>query len=503
MKEQILHLDPHDDFISARDKMGWVQTQRVLLVWPPRGPAPLARRLDLVLLHRHAHRLGAQLALVAREAVIREQAAELGVFDSVEATRKMRWRSRVPRLRPERRRPRPDTAAIRRALAPVKARLPGWSVWGLRALVFLVGLAALAALAATLVPGAVITLTPASRPLQVTARVMADPDQPAVDAAAGRIPARRVRVEVQETRSILTTGSVEVPSAVATGQVVFTNLAGTAATIPAGASVRTTRGVSARFVTLQTATVEARPGATVQVEVRAAEPGLAGNVEAGQINAIDGALGTQLAVTNPLPTQGGAVAPRPAVAAEDRERLRAELLDQLTQSARAAVEAQLRPGEFLAADTLTVTQILAESFDRAVGEPADALNLTLRLAATALAVNEAEVQAAAAWQLAAQAPPDSVLADQPLRFARDPAATRSVDGRVEVSLTAEGASVPRIDGEQARRMVLGRPLAEAVQLLQAGLPLAAPPQIALRPAWYARWLPYLPWLWLRVEVEVQ
>lgn len=29
MKEQILHLDPHDDFNSAHDKMGWAQITNI------------------------------------------------------------------------------------------------------------------------------------------------------------------------------------------------------------------------------------------------------------------------------------------------------------------------------------------------------------------------------------------------------------------------------------------------------------------------------------------
>ncbi len=51
--------------------------------------------------------------------------------------------------------------------------------------------------------------------------------------------------------------------------------------------------------------------------------------------------------------------------------------------------------------------------------------------------------------------------------------------------------------------MLGQPAAAAAQALQASLPLAAPPQITLAPGWYARWLPVLPWLWLRVDVEVR
>jgi hypothetical protein len=504
MKEQILHLDPHDDYTSTRDKMGWVQTQRVLIVWPPHSRV-LERRLDLVLVHRHAHRLGAQLALVTRDPRVRANALDLGlpVFDTVEATRRLRWRSHVPRLRPERRQPRPDTVAIRRWLAVRRRRLPTWAGLALRLPPFALGLAALAALAFALVPGAAITLTPASQPVQVSAQILADPNQAAVDSAAAVIPARRVRVEVQDTALTPTTGSVEVPSTVATGRVVFTNLIGTAATVPTGTSLRTTSGTPARFVTLAPASVEGRIGATVEAQVRAVNPGPAGNVSGGQINAIDGPLGTQLAVTNPEPTEGGDVAERAAVTQADRDRLRAELLAELQTSALAAIEAQLQPGEFLASESVTVTQVLAESYDRAVGEPIDAIGLTLRIAAAGLAVSESDGRLAAEAALRAQVPPGAALTDAVITFTRSPDLTLDGAGRVSFAMTAEGRAVPGIDVDAARRSVLRLPVADAISRLQSTLPLATAPEIVLSPGWLARWYPRLPWLWLRIDVVVR
>lgn len=503
MKEQVLHLDPHDDFVSARDKMGWVQTQRVVLVWPPQGPQPLDRRLDLVLLHRHAHRLGAQLALVTVSGPIRELALEIGlpVFPTLEATRRMRWRSRVPRVPPERHRARPDVDAIRRARAPRPKRLPTWAAPAGRAAAFLAGLAALAILASGLIPAASVVLTPSRQALTVAATLAAHPDLPAVDTAAGLIPARRIQVEVQATQFEPTTGSVAVPDAPAAGQVVFTNLAGTAAAVPAGLGVRTTAGASVRFVTAAAGVLEARPGAILAVPIRAADPGPAGNVAAGLINAIDGPLGTQLAVTNPLPTQGGTLMVRSAVAPEDRTRLRAAVGAQLQDAARAAIAAQVQPGEVLAGTTVTFTRVLAESFDRAVGEPADGLNLTLRLAAAGWAVREADAQAIANARLSGQVPPGQVLAAGAPRFSPLEDLGTDSAGRLRMSLTAAADIQPAIDVDQARRLILGRPLPAAVQALQASLPLAAPPDIRLWPDAYARWLPILPWLWLRVDVR--
>lgn len=509
MKEQILVLDPHDDYYSARDKMGWVQTQRVVLVWPPRGnrrtPPPLARPLDLVLLHRHAHRLGAQLALVTKDEVIRENAAALGLatFDSLEATRRMRWRSRVPRLPPPRRHARPDTDAIRRRrYARRRATLAPRVALALRILVFAVGLAALLALLFAVVPSAAITLTPAAQPVAATVDVIADPNLQS-SIIPHTIPARVVRVEVQGAQLIATTGVIDVPDARAQGTVIFSNIAGTPALIPQGTSVRTSTGTSVRFVTQRAVNIEGRIGATVEVPIEAVERGAAGNVAAGLINAIDGPLGTQLAVTNPAPTAGGTTQQRAAVAEADRAKLRALLLTQLQVTAAEAVAAQLQPGEFLVSQTLTVTNVLAETFDHSVGEAADALGLTLRVAASGLAINENAARTVAEAALRAQLPPGATLSAESLRFERDPTLILDEAGRVRFTMRAEGSYFPQLDRETARALTRGRRMDDAARALQAAFPLSAAPQITLSPAWLAQWYPYLPWLPIRIEVIVR
>ncbi|MDW8325323.1 MAG: baseplate J/gp47 family protein [Anaerolineales bacterium] len=509
MKEQILVLDPHDDYHSARDKMGWVQTQRVVLIWPPRGnrrtPPPLARPLDLVLLHRHAHRLGAQLALVTKDDVIRENANALGLatFDSLEATRRMRWRSRVPKVRPPRRHARPDTEAIRRRLhARRRATLPPRVALALRISVFSVGLFALFALLFAVIPSATITLTPVAQPLAADVEITADPNLQS-SVIPHTIPARTVRVEVQGSQLIATTGVIDVPDARAQGTVVFSNIAGTPALIPQGTSVRTSTGTSVRFVTRQAVNIEGRIGATVEVPIEAVERGTAGNVAAGLINAIDGPLGTQLAVTNPAPTTGGTTQQRAAVAEADRIKLRELLLAQLQLSAAEAVAAQLQPGEFFVNQTLTVTNVLAETFDHAVGEAADALGLTLRVAATGLAVNENAARKVAEAALQAQLPPGATLSAGSLRFERDPALTLDEAGRVRFTMRAEGSYLPQLERETVRALARSRRVDDAARALQAAFPLSAAPQIALSPAWLAQWYPYLPWLPIRIEVIVR
>ncbi len=504
MKEQILHLDSHDDGLSARDKMGWVQTQRVLLVWPPRGRV-LTRRLDLVLLHRHATALGAMLGLVTQDSDVRDHAAELGLpcFDSLPASRRP-WRYRKPRPLPAtpRRQPPPDpdplplplppflhppapaSGAGVRAVARVGGRL-------LRPVAFSLALAAVAVAALIALPGAAVQVSPLTRPINLTLPLTAavDPGQ------AADLPAREVAVELESSLRIPTTGLTDVPSTRASGSVTFTSLINQPVSVPAGTGVRTTSGGQARFLTTQPAQAPAGPGQTVQVPIQAAEPGPQGNVAAEQINAVEGPLGLQLAVINPQPTSGGGVEQRSAVSPDDQARVRAQLLAEMQQSAIASLAGQLGPYDMLPAQSVTVTRILAETYDRFPGEQSDTLALTLRVRVTGLAVDESLARDLAFEKLAAlgrsQFGQTFALAPGSQSYTRlsDPQVDPA--GLVTFRVSAGARVARQINPGQVRLALRGLTPAEAAGRLAATQPISRAPQIEIWPAWYPR-LPLLP-----------
>jgi hypothetical protein len=499
VKEQILQLDAHDDFISARDKMGWTQTARVLLVWPPHGRV-LTRKLDLVLLHRHANRLGAHLALITSDPIVRDhaRALRLPVFSSLEASRNTVWRSRSLRPRYERRQNRPDTEAIRRrAVRSSRTVLPDWVMWTIRGLVFAAGMVGLTGLIAALGPSATITVTPAAVPVETRVEITADPSVMEIDGAL--IPARIVRVEVEADGSTPTTGLRAVPSAPAAGTVLFTSLDGVATIIPQGTGIRTTAGVPVRFRTTRTIRIDAAIGATASVEIAAVDSGPAGNVGAGLINAIDGPLGLQLAVTNVEPTAGGASTERPSVTTADRARLRTELMARLSNEALAAIESQLNPGEFLAYDSVRVAETVASTYDLAVGEHADSVRLTLRIAATGLAISENDARKVAAAALQAAVSEGYTLIPGRERFERHAEVVVADDRRIHFGIMARSMSVAVIDQRRIREVASGQPTPQTRLQLARELPLADLPDIAIEPAWYPR----LPWIPFRIHVVVR
>jgi hypothetical protein len=354
MKTQILQLEPHDDVISARDKMGWGQTGRVLLVWPKHGRV-LARPLDLVLVQRHAHALGVQLGLVTNDREVQSNAREFGipVFRDLNKAQRSTWR--VPRRRrrltlrpatPESLRlenpashaddPTPDPATLRQAPAPGRElSIP------IRLGIFTLGLCALFSIAAILLPDARISLSPQTKLQYQSLAIKASRDVTA-PRISGAIPARLLTVVIEGRDSLTSSGTSSLPDKAASGGLLFTNLTDTPISIPKGTVVRTLGKNLVRFTTVQAANVPAGPGQTATLNAQALTLGTAGNLPAGRLVAIEGPLGPNLTVSNPLRTTGGANRAVPAPTRLDYERLSTRLMISLKQTALSELQAQLK-----------------------------------------------------------------------------------------------------------------------------------------------------------------
>ena len=94
MKTQLLRLEPYDDVFSACDQIGWSQAANILIIWPDSGHL-LTRRLDLVLLQRCCMSLNTRLALVTREAQIKQhaQALRIPIFKSLQEAQHVSWQT--------------------------------------------------------------------------------------------------------------------------------------------------------------------------------------------------------------------------------------------------------------------------------------------------------------------------------------------------------------------------------------------------------------------------
>ncbi len=250
MKTFILKLEPHDDIVSVKDKMGWAKNSRILIVWPEDG-AQLNRKLDLVLLQRASQELGTQIALVSKDPEVRYQAPRLGipVFTSLrKAQSQVHWR--VPHRF---RKPialdysllRQNTGNDVDKLLLTRPQRSGKTLHpAARLAVFAAGVLALLAIAATLAPTARITLTPRTMVQDVLMDAHTSSEIQATD-LTGAVRSELIQVEVEGRDSIPTTGVVQLPDRPAEGAAEFTNLTDQDVKVPLGTTVQPSRRGSA------------------------------------------------------------------------------------------------------------------------------------------------------------------------------------------------------------------------------------------------------------------
>lgn len=493
MKTQIIHLEPFDDIISARDKINWSKAGRLLLVWPENAVI-LHRRLDLVLLQRQCQFMGTQLLLVTKLAEIHEYADELNIpyYPDLKRAQNAHWR--VPRrFRHEQAQPvsTPEARPRRVELTPpkrTKTTLP----LAARLFLFALGVLSVLTLAAGIVPGAQLVLTPRIDVQEITFPVQADPDLTTYN-LSGVVPARPMTVIVEGRDTQPTSGMARFPDLTARGQVVFTNLTDKPVSVPSGTVVRSKGSVEYRFSVLNSGTVPV--SATLTLPVQAMLPGPAGNQPANRLVSIEGILGTQLGVTNPQALHGGSERQSPVPTSQDRQVLQQRLTDALYASALAELVATRASEDILLDSTLQLSRILDQTFEPEEATPADLLSLNLRLEFTAFIVKGTDLNGLAEAVLNTNLPSGFTPLPGTLDLQNSMQDGMAGDETMW-ELTARRAIQPRLDEIEAVRIVLGLTPDIAGQRLREILPLAGTPQITLSPAWWPR-LPILP---LRVQV---
>jgi hypothetical protein len=496
MKTQVIQLDPHDDVTSIRDKMAWAKTPRILLVYPRRSRI-LARTLDLHLLQRHALALGAQLAIVAPLDDIRRTSHELGipVFKTTTIAQRRTWEEQNTPELPIRRVPLSDLRRMQREAIPEEGR---WrSLLGIRLLFFSLAVLAVFTLLLLFYPSATVELTPATRTQSLTISASSSLKIAKVN-LEGSLPARLAFTTLEQSMTAPVTGSVLIPNVAAVGIVRFSNLSTGTVGIPSGTVVRTTSSQPVRFVTTMDAVIPPGVGKTMDVLVQAVEAGSSGNLSAETLVAIEGELGTSLAVTNPSPTTGGSDHIAPVQTASDRTRLHAALVSEILDQCKTSLPKTIGNNAVYFPGTLAVGQILTETYFPADGQTGQTLSLTMNLqcqAQYALATDENKL---ANLAMDANLPVGFEPASIGLTKTSPSLPVTDGDGITHWKIQAQRLLQSRLDPMTAVELAQGRTPAYVASRLSEAFPLGVSPKIQVSPAWWP-WLPVVPF---RISVHI-
>ena len=490
MKTQIITLESHDDLISVRDRLSWAKTSRILLVIPKFVKVTL-RQVDFKILQRHALSLGAQLGIVTRTRRIRAEAEALGipVFESTGQAQRVTWtlpkQHRLPRKAPDK--------TLREKREQVRVKEDAWRLHPVtRILALLVGVMAVLALVALFIPRAQVQLKPVLQTQSIVLPVTANPSVNSVF-ITGSIPARELRIVVDGTQKILVTGEGAVPQSRAKGVVIFRNLTQDAVTIPVGTVVL---GNDVGFATTEDGIVDAGVGKTIELTIEAVDGGIAGNLNAEIIDAIEGRLALSLSVTNPEPTTGGRE--RASVQATEGDRARAKdlLLKSLESDARASLQDELNADDILFEETLALTQILAENYDPPPGTAGSQLTLTMDVEYSVQYAAASDLTELASLALNASLPSVFVAASGEVTVEEQTSPHQLEDGSFRWEMRAEREIMQLFDPIQVTQLVLGLGIEKAQSNLENNLPPETKPVIQLSPLWW-RWVPLAPF---RIEV---
>jgi hypothetical protein len=502
MKSQIIQLEPHDDIISTRDKLVAAQATRVILVWPERKRSILNRKLDLVRLQRHSAQLGVQLGLVTSQREVRLLAEEIGipVFKSLRSAQTNRWR--LDRRRSPKRKLTVEPARRTEIRQPRIKQEPGWSQKPLaRLLLFGISLIAVLAVIVVILPSAEILVLPEQEMVEVNLTVRANPDleQPLL---AGELPIQTGTIIVEGRNFKTATGSIRIPEKPATGRIEFTNLTEEAVEVPAGTVVTTLESPGVRFMTTELIVVPARIGATKSAKIQAQVPGSSGNLASRKILAIEGPLGLRLRTENTIPTSQGsdriAIAPTEA----DRDTLKNQLVSSLTKSAANELQERI-PQDGVVTDfplltSLEFQRVVEEVYSPSPDQPADQIDLLLRLEFSYKYIQTSHLQAFAQPILNASTPEGYVPVPETTRIYHEQPSQIDDQEFITWDLTLRQHVQKDVLTNQIAWLSRGLPVRAAIAKLQTEQQFAEPPGIKVSPSWW----PLMPFLHYRIHIII-
>jgi hypothetical protein len=491
-----IYVNPDDTRLKIQQTIVQANTERILLIIPAHTDISL-NMVDLRLLQRQVIQRGKQFAIATRHPFITDAARALHIprFRTAAAARHGEWPAAypIPHIESGRLNNRATTRPTR---YPPAARGTHWWRWLSLALVIIAfGFLALFFTARTRI---IIQHGIAKQSLSLVTR----PSSAVRNAnLSGDIPLHERYLILETAVSDETTGTLSLPDEYASGKINVVNLSSQPIILPAGVTVQTNDPIPIQFITTESAElplpVTGEATENITITIRAVEAGRSGNVSTNRIVAVPGEWGALISISNPQPTSGGTNKTVPAANERDQARLRQIAIGTMSTEAEQAFDEQALAGGFtILAATIAVDEILSEEWLPEEGEPADMLQLSIRVRFKASYLDPQDLAPIAEQLLNANLPDG--FAPQPDTLAINPVDVpyTTEDGlRWQVEITR--SMVPAISASQWRPF-LGQNKQKALDWIIDAYPDADSIQITNAPAFWW-WLPVFP---QSIEVDI-
>jgi hypothetical protein len=480
MAAEAIHVDIGDEVPAIVERIRRSPADEVQLVLPPRARFGQSR-FNFQLLKQYSTRLGKRVAIWSPDPAVQRLAEESGFhgfrpepgapapqpqtrmpaqrqgpFPADAAGAVSPYAAPAPAGRPGP--PRQPVGTSRIRVGAVGRRLPGqitqfqparYALYGGAILVLLAGILAVL----FYVPTARVTLVAQAQPFSTPVDLTAD------TTAKSPVHVRALTLSSQsDSRPFSATGVKMVGGQQATGQFTYVNSCPFALQIASGQRLHTAGGVV--FAQLGDAAVE--QGRQQTVSIKAVQPGLAGNVGAGQINGIDNNTFTCLGGGNLQATTGGAEDQKQTVIqSSDVQSAKASLESDLRQKIIDQLQKNVQKGETLAGQP----QFTNETFNTThnVDDNVPSFTATLTLNAEGDYYSADDVGRAFTGKLASKVPSGQQLTTN--KVTPTYTVSGAPGGHLEFNGSANGYIAPTIDIQQIKRQLAGKSAAQAHDML--------------------------------------
>jgi hypothetical protein len=339
--------------------------------------------------------------------------------------------------------------------------------------------------------------------VQLTVNI--DPEFTDVDVENRTLPAITIRLQIEETATIGTTGSQNLGNVQALGTVIFINNSNNEIEIPAGTNVSTSAGTPIMFRTTEAVFLPSGNGEQVEVtiEALAGSAGDVGNVAENMINTVIGPLEERVSVINLVPTDGGQSRTVKAVSATDRERLKGAVRQQISQHAYTQMLSMASDTQIVIADTLLIDEDSMRDdwtvFSADIGEITDTLSLTMRVVVEGIVVDTQLGQQIVFARMADQIPRGRIIIPETIGYTHGDVVM--ANDTIMFTMSGNVIVVGQVDTGRIQNDLAGKSLAASMEYLETLVDIDedSTPEITLSAGWADR-MPIIP---MRIKIVVQ
>ncbi len=494
MKTTILPVTKSDDLYSIQDKLTWNKSGRVLLKLEGDNPLFLSRK-ELALLVRFAKSLGSQVGVISASRAIRVSSQRNGipVFSSLREAQQKGWQQtkQNPLTKDEQRRI-IHLSAIKKFTRPKRKELP----FLVRIFIFLTAVCAVISLVVFFIPSVEIDIITEQSTQRLDVPIKAKVKLTEID-LAGTLPIQIHQLEQTLDDQIDCTGTVEVAVSKASGDLLIQNLTENELTIPQGTFFSSSKAPELRFTSSESAILPAGINETIRISVAAVLPGVDSNLQANQIDAVEGDLGLFISVSNPQALTGGENLVSRSPTQSDLSKLRTRVISKLLAEANSAFSADFSAGEIYIPGTANIVKILEESNDPQIGQPSEVLHLSQKVILEGWFIRESDLRQVLASMLDIQLTENEQALDNELTFN---ATNKPIihDVSVEWNYQVERITLQKVNINEIRQNLVGKGTEEIGAILASQGVQPDQARYRVFPGWWKR----VPFLESRIEVNV-